>query len=206
MKRRRFLGSAGALAGLAAAPLARAVVAAADPPRFFLLVAREAKAGEPFVPPAVAPCAECADPVLQVVIDGLHHEGSLRGFDSLEVSAMFGGADGPAVPYVAWRYAAGLVPSRTDSARFIAGREALRRLEIDYRLAGESACRTQSCRIALGDTALLSPGHYVLAFRRSADSPVDVSGLVHSGDERSPLAGPAARHVDGLAIRIAPVA
>ncbi|MBK7657620.1 MAG: hypothetical protein IPJ28_00105 [Betaproteobacteria bacterium] len=206
MKRRRFLGSAGVLAGLATAPLARAAVAVADPPRFFLLVAREAKAGTPFVPLSRAPCADCADSVMEIVVDGLQAGDGLEAFDSLEVRAMFGAGEGSAVPYVAWRYAAGPVPSRTDCARFVAGREALRRLEVVYRVAGDTVRHDESCRIAIGEHARLSPGHYVLAFARRDRSPVDAAGLVHSGDERSPLAGPAAGYFDALSIRVAPVA
>lgn len=204
MKRRRFLGSAGALAGLAAAPLARAAVAAAEPPRFLLLVAPDASAGTPFVPVGEAPCADCVPPLLAVSIEGPASEGSLAGFERLELRAMFASAGGAAVPFVAWRHAAGPVPGQAACARFVAGREALRHLEIAYRLSGEGSRRMESCRIARPGTAWLSPGHYVLAFPRTAGSPTDASGLVHSGDERSPLAGPAARHFDALAIRVEP--
>lgn len=206
MKRRRFLGTAGALAGFAAAPLARAAVSAADPPRFLLLVARDSVAGAPFRPLEDAPCDRCAPPVMEVFVNGPPGEGRLAEFELLELRAMFTLPDGKAVPFVAWHHAEGAVASRTACTRFVAGQDALRTLEIAYRVHGHPSRRTESCRIANPETARLSPGHYALVFPRTAGASLDASGLVHSGDERSPLAGPAARHFDALAIRVSPIA
>lgn len=202
MQRRQFLGSASVLAGMAAAPLAHAVAACAPDPRFVLLRAQDATAGAAFVPLSLAPCVDCAAPVLQVSIDGLHAAGDRAGFDDLAINAMFDLPDGSSVPFVAWRYAAGPVPSRTDHARFIAGRETVRRLEIEYRLAADGIARREHCRLARFDAPLLAPGHYVLLGPGADGSPVQPRGFVHSGDVSAPLSLPAGRDFDYLAIRV----
>jgi len=206
MQRRQFLGSAGALAGIAAVPLAHALSASTPDPRFVLLRAQHASRGAAFLPLSRSPCGHCASSALQVSIDGLQAAGGRSAFDDLAIHAMFDLPDGSSVPFVAWRYAAGTVPSRTDHARFIAGRETVRRLEIEYRLAADGVRHREHCPFARFDAPLLAPGHYVLLGPRADGSPVQPRGFVHSGEVSAPLSVPGGRDFDYLAIRVEPLA
>jgi hypothetical protein len=206
MQRREFLGSAGALAGIAVVPFVHAVSTPASDPRFVLLRADDAKAGATFVSHSVAPCVDCPVSVLQVSIDGLHFAENRAVLDELSVRAMFDLPDGSSVPFVAWQYAAGPVPSRTDHARFIAGRATLRRLEIEYRLADSGSQQRETCHLTRFDAPLLAPGQYVLLGPRGDGSRVERRRLLHSGDATAPLSTLAGRDFDYLAIRVEAVA
>jgi hypothetical protein len=206
MRRRQFLGSASVLAGIAAVPFAHAVSATARDARFVLMRADDANAGAIFVPHSVAPCVDCSVPVLRVSIDGLHAAEGRAVLDGLSVHAMFDLPDGSSVPFVAWQYAAGPVPSRTDHARFIAGRATLRRLEIEYRLADSGSQQRETCHLTRFDAPLLAPGQYVLLGPRGDGSRVERRRLLHSGDVTAPLSTLAGRDFDYLAIRVEAVA
>ena len=206
MQRRKFLGSAGVLAGLSAVPFAHALAAPARDARFVLLRAADSAAGAAFVPLSVAPCVDCAVPALQVSIDALHAAPGRAVLDDIAIHAMFDLPGGGSAPFVAWRQEAGPVPSRTDRARFVAGRATLRRLEIEYRVAGGLRSMRESCSLTRGDAPLLAPGHYVLLGPRGDGSRVEPAGFAHSGDVAAPLAAVSGRDFDYLAIRIAAVA
>jgi hypothetical protein len=202
MRRRQFLMSASAAAGIAAVPFARAATSPGIGSRFVLLRADSATTGTPLIPHALAPCPDCAASVLHVSFDAAHFSTGGPVFDELAVHAIFDLPDGSSVPFVAWRYGAGSVPSRTDRTRFAADRATVRRFAIEYRLAESANVRREDCALTRFDAPLLAPGHYVLAGPRRNGAPVDSRGLVHSGDVAAPLAGIAARDFDYLAIRI----
>ena len=204
MQRRRFLMSAGAAAGMAAVPLARAAAGPLRDDRFVLLRADEASAGSPLMPYALAPCPDCSASALHVSIDGLHFAAGGPVLDDLAVHAMFDLPDGSSVPFVAWRYSAGPVPSRTDRAHFVVDRATVRRFELEYRATQSAGARHETCALTRVDAPLLTPGHYVLAGPRRSGARVDPRGFVHTGDFAAPLAGPVARDFDYLALRIEP--
>jgi hypothetical protein len=202
MQRRNFLKSAGVVASLSAVPFACSLAAATDGPRLVLLRAAEARAGTAFLPLTLAPCATCADPVLQVSIGSLHSAEDGPVLEDLAVHAMFDMPDGGSVPFVAWCYSAGQVASRTDSVRFVAGRSAVRRLEFDYRIEGEAFQRRECCSLIRSDAPLLAPGHYVLLGPRRDGTAAEYRGLVHTGNLAAPLPASATRGFDYLPIRI----
>jgi hypothetical protein len=204
MRRRRFLMSAGAAAGMTAVPLARAASGPLRGDRFVLLRAEEASAGSPLMPHALAPCQDCSASALHVSIDGMHFAVGGAVLDDLAVHAMFDLPGGSSVPFVAWRYSAGPVPSRTDRAHFVVDRATVRRFELEYRVTESPGARHETCALTRVDAPLLTPGHYVLAGPRRSGARVDPRGFVHTGDFAAPLAGPVARDFDYLALRIEP--
>jgi hypothetical protein len=206
MQRRQFLMSAGAVAGLAAMPFGGVEAAVTRLARFALLRADDAVAGAPFIAQSLAPCPSCTVSVLQVSIEALHAADGGAVLDDFAIHAMFDLPDGLSVPYVAWRHAAGPVPSRTDRARFIADRATLRRLEVEYRLAGSTVPVHEECALTYPGAPLLSPGHYALLGPRRDGARVDARGFRHSGDASAPLSGLARRDFDYLALRIEAVA
>lgn len=202
MRRRQFLSSASAIAGFAAMPIAGSVAAHQVDVRFTLLRTDDPSAGATFLPQSLAPCVLCSAPVLQVSIDGLYPADDGAVLEDIAIHAMFDLPEGGSVPFVAWRHAAGAVPSRTDRARFIANRATLRRFELEYRIAGSASRQRETCPLTRSDAPLLAPGHYLLLGPRRDGSPADPSGLVHSGDVTAPLQVRSRRNFDYLAIRI----
>jgi hypothetical protein len=139
-------------------------------------------------------------------MDALHFAEGGAVLDDLFVHAMFDLSDGSSVPFIAWRHAAGPVPSRTDRARFIADRATLRRLEIEFRLADSRSRQREDCPLTRFDAPLLTPGHYVLLGPRRDGSRAEPRALLHSGDVTAPLSALAGRDFDYLAIRVEAVA
>jgi hypothetical protein len=194
MKRRSFLKSA-TLAGAAGSlPLVFAPLAQASAPRFVLRRASAAMPGAPYLPLEVSPCTACSADTLRVRMDGLHlaAHSNLREF---ALSALFDVDAAANAPFLAWQYAA--AGGRTSQRfGFVAGRASMRGFELEYRHAGETVCRRETCALTRLDVPLLAPGHYVLV---DAAAP---AVLAHSGDPRAPLAE---RGFDHLAFRIEPL-
>jgi hypothetical protein len=167
-----------------------------------LLSAPSAKAGTRFVPQGIADCAHCDAATVQVSIDSFHAADGGAVLDDLALHAMFDLQDGGSAAFTAWRFHAGPVVSRTDSARFTAGRDSLRRFEIEYRVAAIAELRRETCALTRFDLPLLAPGHYVLLGPRRDGSRLPPQFLRHSGDSNAPLANLPARDFDYLAFRI----
>lgn len=201
MQRRQFLKSAGAAAGFATVLQSQALAGFVESPRMAFFRATGNEAGSAFVPILQAACEACKDESLQVFIDGLQSAEGGTVLEGLSMRVMFDLPDGTSVGFEAWRYDAGPVPSQTDSARFIAGRSTVRRLELDVRVRGAHGEALECCSLTPGDTGLLSPGQYVLLGPRRDGSIVGHAGLVYSGNPRAPLDMPG-RDFDYLPVRV----
>jgi len=203
MRRRGFLHCAAALGALAAVPLAaRASMRDAEVrPAFVLARSASAEFGAAFAPLAVACASACSAPMLRVRIDGLHRAAGSAVLHALSLSAMFDQDDQRPVPFLAWQFVHG-APSRiSQRLAFSVPRDRMRGFELDYRLAGDTQCRGESCALTRFDAPLLAPGHYLLLGPRRDGARIDVGALRHSGDVLAPL-GDTARDFDYLALRI----
>lgn len=206
MKRRKFLKTA-TIAGAAAAlpmTLVHAANLAASPSRFVLMRAASADAGVAFQALDRAACVDCATATVRVRMDGMHladHGAVLR---EMSLLAMFDVPHAPRAPFIAWQYVAGVPAKSSQRMSFVAGRANMRGFELEYRVAGDDACRSQSCALTRFDAPLLAPGNYVLVGPRRDGSRVEPLKLVHSGDTARPLA--ATRDFDYLAFRIEAIA
>lgn len=201
MQRRQFLKSAGAAAGFTTISHPRALAGIVESPRMVFLRATGNDAGSAFVPILQAVCDGCAGSPLQVFIGGLQSADGGTVLEALSVRAMFDLPDGTSVPFEAWRYAAGPVSSQTDSARFIAGRSTVRRVELDVRVRGAQGEARECCSLTPGDTGLLSPGQYVLLGPRRDGSAAGHADLAYSGNPHAPIDLPG-RDFDYLPIRV----
>ena len=81
----------------------------------------------------------------------------------------------------------------------------MRRFELDYRLAGDLQCRSETCTLTRLRMPALVPGRYVLLGPRRAAAPVDIGALRHSGDAACPL-GDVERDFDYLTLRVEAIA
>ena len=131
--------------------------------------------------------------------DALHPAdggGVIRDFG---LHALFDLEDGTSARFIAWQVGgSGFLRTESAGTRFMAGRASLRRLEVEYQWGGVD--RTEVLGLVGGDTALLSPGHYVLVGPRADGVPADTRGWTHSGDPARPLEG--AVDVDVVAFRV----
>lgn len=134
-----------------------------------------------------------------VTVDALHPAsggGVIRDFG---LHAIFDLENGKSARFTAWQVGgSGHVRTQSAGTRFIAGRATLRRLEVDYHLAGVD--RTEALPLVGTQSALLSPGHYLLVGPRADGTPANTRGWTHSGEVASPLS--AAVDVDVLAFRV----
>lgn len=134
-----------------------------------------------------------------VTLDALHpaaNGGVVRDFG---LHAVFDLENGKSARFTAWQVGgSGHVRTESAGTRFIAGRATLRRLEVDYQLAGLD--RTEALSLVGAQSGLLSPGHYLLVGPNADGSPATARGWTHSGDPASPLSAPV--DVDVLAFRI----
>jgi hypothetical protein len=202
VQRREFLAAAGLAAGACGSARASATALSADSPRLLLLSAPSADAGTRFLPQRLADCAHCDSARVHVSIDSFHAADGGAVLDDLALHAMFDLQDGGSAAFTAWSFHAGAVESRTDSTRFTAGRDSLRRFEIEYRLAGNTESQRETCALTRFDLPLLAPGHYVLLGPRRDGSRPPPQALRHSGDSKAPLANLPARDFDYLAFRV----
>ncbi|MFN7784303.1 MAG: hypothetical protein ACK5PG_16400 [Lysobacterales bacterium] len=143
--------------------------------------------------------AQCADEALAVTLDALHPADGGAVIRDFGLHAVFDLADGTSARFIAWQVGgSGFLRTESAGTRFMAGRASLRRLEVEYLWDGID--RTEALGLAGADTALLSPGHYLLVGPRADGAPADIRGWTHSGDASRPLGG--AVDVDVLAFRV----
>lgn len=199
MQRRRFLSSASLLAGASLLPLARPALAAGSPPRWQILWAPSAAAGEAWLPVHRACSVHCQDEALRVTLDALHPAAGGRVINDIGLHAIFDLAGAQSARFTAWQMGGeGALRSESAGASFIAGRATLRRIDLDYRL--DRAEHSESLWLVAADSGLLSTGHYLLVGPRADGAAIDTRGWVHSGDPARPL--PAPVDADVLAFRI----
>lgn len=204
MKRRHFLINSAALAGAAALPLLAFRDASAGEAPVFTLAQLDSPGGR-FR--AVRGCSrsECVEEHLRVHIDAFHAAEPAPVLRRLQVQALFDVKGAPQTPYIAWRHEAGSPERGSRAVSFVAGRECMRGLALDYLLEGKDATPLRA-HVPLTHFAvpLLHPGEYVLAGPRADGRPADVDGYRHSGDPMRPLLTQAGqlRGFDYLALRI----
>lgn len=161
MKRRGFLGAGSAALAGAALPMQR-VLAADAAPRFTLL--RRDAGSDRLLPLHACGAAEpCTADTLSLQLDALQPARGGAVLAQLRVSALFDVVGAPRSPFHMLHFSAAEPARATRGYRFLAARETLRALRIEYRLDGDAT--THSETVALVSTAfgVLEPGDYVLA-------------------------------------------
>ncbi len=202
MKRRKFLKTA-TIAGAAVVlpmTLVHAASLASAPSRFMLMRAASADAGAAFHALDRAACVDCDTAAVRVRMDGMHLAEAGAVLREFSLHAMFDVPHAPRAPFIAWHYVAGTPARVSQRMSFVAGRASMRGFELEYRVADDAACATESCALTRLDAPLLVPGHYVLVGPRRDGTRVDPTTFAHSGDTAAPLAMP--RDFDYLAFRI----
>lgn len=199
MERRGFIQSASLMAGTSLLSFAGPVLAARTQSRWQLLWTPSADTGARWRPVHQACAPSCSEAELSVTIDGLHPAQGGAVVTELSLHAMFDLAEGQSARFTAWQMGgSGPLRTQTSSARFVAGRATLRRLELEYVLA--ESTRTESCALTGAIDGLLSPGHYLLVGPRMDGSAAAAGRWVHSGDPLRPLGRPV--DVDVLGFRV----
>jgi|GEM_PF-3323338 len=207
MNRRHFLLDTAALAGagLLALP-GRGAARPADAARFTL--ARFDRTRDAFVPVRQCAADRCGEAELRLCFLAFHPAEPAPVLQALRVQALFDVDGAPQAPYLVWDYRADDAAGNSRGVSFVAARERLRDLAVDYRLRG--AAGTSRAHLPLTDLAepLLAPGDYVLAGPAADGRAAALGGLRHGGDPARPLRAPDGRApaFDYLAFRIEPLA
>lgn len=202
MQRRAFLASASVAAGAFSLSFQPVHAAAGRGSRLQLWSSTRAERGAPYRPHALQPCTGCSADALQVHIDGLFPAASGPVFESLKIDALFDLPQGETAPFHAWQFSSRPLSSNSGPVQFLAGRAGMRRLELDYRLRADDHTHREQCALTQLDSALLSPGHYLLLSPRKSGESLAALTLEHSGDPLAPLTDHAARDFDYVALRI----
>ncbi len=206
MKRRNFLMNAAALASAGALPafaLAKAASSSADKPRFTL--AQLDSSSGAFMAVRGCSASGCTDDSVRLRFDAFHAAEPAPVLRALRVHALFDVAGAPQTPYIVWDYRASSDAGNSRGVSFVAGRECMRGLALDYRLddASPDALRTHLALTHL-DAPILHPGHYLLASPRRDGRAADLDGLRYSGSPEQPVLARAGEALafDYLAFRI----
>ena len=207
MKRRDFLQSAAVIGSALAIPtVVRAGIHASSPtPLFALARSLSDDAGARFAPLGSAPRGAAAIDMLRIRIGSLHRAAGTSVLHELGVNAMFEHDGAGEVPLHAWRFVHGSPGHASPPVAFVAAAGRMRRFELDYRLAGDLQCRSETCTLTRLRMPALVPGRYVLLGPRRAAAPVDIGALRHSGDAACPL-GDMERDFDYLTLRVEAIA
>lgn len=202
MNRRHFLFDTTALAGAALLALpgsAKALLT--DAPGFAL--ARLDRERGTFMPARVCAGTGCTDADVRLSFHAFHPAEPEPVLHALRVHALFDAADAPQTPYQVWDYRGERATGNSRGVSFVAGRECMRYLALDYQLGQGRMLRT---RLALTDPAepLLQPGDYVLAGPQMDGRAAVLDGLRYSGSPARPLLAEQGRRLafDYLAFRI----
>jgi hypothetical protein len=202
MNRRHFLFDTTALAGAALLALpGHARTLLSDTPKFSL--ARLDRARGTFMPAQVCAGTGCTDADVRLSFDAFHPAEPEPVLHALRVHALFDAAGAPQTPYRVWDYRAERAAGNSRGVSFVAGRECMRHLALDYQLGQGCLLRT---KLALTDLAepLLQTGDYVLAGPQADGRAAHLDGLRYSGSPARPLLAERGRPLafDYLAFRI----
>ncbi|MBB5207986.1 hypothetical protein [Chiayiivirga flava] len=164
MKRRQFLGAGRVAlvgAGIAALPLRHAAASEAAPR--FRLLRRDGGRLRPLVDCGAQPACDAAR--LVVHLQPLQPAPGGATLARLRLSAMFDALGAPQSPFHMLHFSAADPAGTTRPYRFMAARESLRALQIEYSLHDDPAdtCRSERCSLVAQPFAALEPGDYVLA-------------------------------------------
>jgi hypothetical protein len=206
MKRREFLNTAALVSAIGVAPLATRIARAADPAvsnQFIVARSIASTRGAQFEAIRDAACTNCDVEMVRIRIDGLHVATHTPVLQSMTLSAMFDRPGMSPLPFIAWHFEHGPKPRMSQRMSFVAARDRIRGLELEYRLNDDAQCRRETCALTAFTAPLLSPGHYALLGPRRDGTRVDASTLRHSGNIEAPLAAHGvARDFDYLAFRV----
>ena len=175
-----------AVAGLAASAPLLARGGMAQTPGFVVLRAQ----GMQFV--ELADCADapdCAVSTVQVQMLGLRPAPTGAALADVRVSSMFDVPGAAQSPVHVLHFSAATPEHATRGARFVASRDAMRGLRIEYRLHDDApaVCRQAQCAVVAQAFGLLAPGQYVLVGPRRDGGRVDPRSLRVGADVQHPI-------------------
>ena len=172
---------------------------------FVLLRAQDESEGADLVPLAEARTERANAEVFSIEIDDLHLAGEASSFESMAIHAMFEQPNGTSLPFIAWRYEDGPVPSRTDHVRFTTPAGAVKRFELHYQLRGDKGIRVETMDLCRPGEKILSEGCYAVVVPRADGVPSAWIGSRFSGDAHAPVSKDLAATFDYLSMRISAV-
>jgi len=174
--------------------------AAASPFR----LARLDRTRNAFVAPESCAAERCTSADARLHFDAFHDAEPAPVLRELRVQALFDATGAAEIPYGVWHYRAERPHGNSGGVSFVAGRESMRRLALDYRIGEAAQALHAKCALTTLDASLLEPGQYVLAGPRSDGGGADLDRFIYSGTPRRPLlaADGELRAFDYLAFRI----